>query len=352
MKLLSVVGTRPQFIKHAPLSHKLRASHQETVVHTGQHYDYNMDRIFFEELNIPAPDFHLCSGSGPHGLQTGIMLQRIEEVIIDTSPDMVLVYGDTNSTLAAALAAVKLHVRVAHIEAGLRSFDSTMPEEINRILTDHCSSLLFCPTQTAIDNLEREGLKTGVFLTGDVMVDATLYAQSHARNSAIIERLNLASGQYYLATVHRASNTDSRDNMQSIINAFRRIKVPIVMPLHPRTRKQLHNFELYDTLPENVKPIEPVSHIDFSKLLSNAGKVLTDSGGIQKEACILHVPCITLRDNTEWVETLSAGCNVLVGSDEEKIVEAAMSFQPDFTSSNIFGCGACDKIAEIIKHLD
>lgn len=326
MKIVTIVGARPQFIKCAPVSRALRAEHTEVLVHTGQHYDANMSDVFFTELAIPAPDYHLGIGSGPQGEQTGRMLAAIEKVLLREEPDMVLVYGDTNSTLAGALAAVKLHIPVAHVEAGLRSFDRSMPEEINRVVTDHVSDLLFCPTQTAVDNLAAEGITTGVHLTGDVMVDALLYNTGIAEESStVLEDLGLVGGEYSVATVHRASNTDTEENLRSIVEAFGEIDGPIVFPAHPRTVKYLKEYGLYDHLPENIRLTEPLAYLDMLHLMRHARMILTDSGGVQKEAYILKVPCVTLRENTEWVETLVDGWNVLVGADRERIVDVVQA---------------------------
>ncbi|CVK33934.1 non-hydrolyzing UDP-N-acetylglucosamine 2-epimerase [Methanoculleus bourgensis] len=322
MKILSVVGARPQFVKCAPVSRELRKVHEEILVHTGQHYDYLLSEVFFRDLGIPAPDYHLDIGSGSHGVQTGRMLAAVEEVIAKEEPDLVLVYGDTNSTLAGALAAAKVHVPVAHVEAGLRSFDRRMPEEVNRVLTDHCSDILFCPTATAVANLAAEGVTAGVHLTGDVMVDALQQNLPLAkeRSTALID-LGLSPKGYFLATVHRASNTDDPAALRAIMDAFARLDAPVVFPVHPRTRKK---FAEYGIAPAaNVSVVEPLPYFDMLALLSGARAVLTDSGGVQKEAYILEVPCVTLRENTEWVETLEDGWNVLVGADADRIVAEA-----------------------------
>ena len=322
MKVLSVVGARPQFVKCAPVSRELRKVHEEILVHTGQHYDYLLSEVFFRDLEIPAPDYHLEIGSGSHGVQTGRMLAAIEEVIGKEEPEIVLVYGDTNSTLAGALAAAKMHVPVAHVEAGLRSFDRRMPEEVNRVLTDHCSDLLFCPTATAVANLAAEGIVKGVHLTGDVMVDALQQNLPLAieRSTALID-LGLSPKGYFLATVHRASNTDDPAALRAIMDAVARLDAPVVFPVHPRTRKK---FAEYGIAPAaNVSVGEPLPYFDMLALLSGARAVLTDSGGVQKEAYILKVPCVTLRENTEWVETIEDGWNVLVGADADRIVLAA-----------------------------
>jgi UDP-N-acetylglucosamine 2-epimerase (non-hydrolysing) len=318
MKVLSVVGARPQFVKCAPVSRELRRVHEEVLVHTGQHYDYLLSEVFFRDLGIPAPDYHLEIGSGSHGVQTGRMLGAIEEVIGKEEPDIVLVYGDTNSTLAGALAAAKMHVPVAHVEAGLRSFDRRMPEEVNRVLTDHASDLLFCPTETAVANLAAEGITRGVHLTGDVMVDALQENLALAKERATVD---LPATGYFLATVHRASNTDDPVALRAIMAAFALLEAPVIFPAHPRTRKK---FAEYGIAPAaNVSVVEPLPYFDMLAALAGARAVLTDSGGVQKEAYILKVPCVTLRENTEWVETIEDGWNVLVGADADRIVLAA-----------------------------
>jgi len=323
MKIATIVGARPQFIKMAPVSKKLRKHFDLIVVHTGQHYDYEMSGIFFEQLNIPEPDYYLGVGSGTHGYQTGEMLKKIEKVLIKEKPKLILVYGDTNSTLAGALAAVKLHIKVAHVEAGLRSFDKEMPEEINRVLTDHVSDYLFAPTKTAVKNLRNEGIRSGVYLTGDVMYDALLDSIKIARkNSKVLDRLGLKPKEYLLATVHRAENTDNQKNLENIIKAFIESDELIVFPAHPRTQKYLKAYGLVKKIKNasNIILIPPMSYLDMLILEANAKKILTDSGGVQKEAYFLKVPCITLRERTEWVETVEDGWNVLVGADKEKII--------------------------------
>lgn len=321
MKIVTVVGARPQFVKCAPVSRELRKEHTEILVHTGQHYDPEMSEVFFEELQIPKPDYHLGVGSGSHGKQTGEILANVEEILLKEKPDLMIVYGDTNSTLAGALAAAKLHIPVAHVEAGLRSFDRTMPEEINRVLTDHISDVLFCPTQTAVDNLRNEGITHGVHLVGDVMVDALEFNKEIAEErSLILNRLGLASKSYLVLTVHRPSNTDSLEHMESIIGALGEAGMPVVFPVHPRTKKYLEAYGMWARLPANIIVTEPLGYLDMLKLMRHASKILTDSGGIQKEAYILGIPCITLRENTEWVETLDGGWNVLVGANGQDIL--------------------------------
>jgi len=349
MKIVSIVGARPQFIKCAPVSREIRKDHTEILVHTGQHYDPEMSDIFFEELQIPKPDYHLGVGSGSHGKQTGEILAKVEEVLLKETPDLVLVYGDTNSTLAGALAAAKLHIPVAHVEAGLRSFDRTMPEEINRVATDHISDLLFCPTKTAVDNLRNEGITQGVHLVGDVMADALDFNKKIAEErSRVLERLGVTRQHYFVLTIHRPSNTDNRDHMENIIGALAAEGTTVVFPIHPRTRKYLEEYKLWDRLPANFTVTEPLGYIDMIQLMGSAQKILTDSGGMQKEAYMLGVPCITLRENTEWVETVDAGWNSLVGANRNKILDAINCFNPNSNLNNIFGRSASKKITAII----
>jgi UDP-GlcNAc3NAcA epimerase len=359
MKIVSIVGARPQFIKAAPVSRAIRDYNEkeknpriaEILVHTGQHYDHGMSQIFFDELDIAEPDLNLGVGSGPHAWQTGQMLVRIEEVLLAERPDYVLVYGDTNSTLAGALAAVKLNLPVAHVEAGLRSFNREMPEEHNRVVADHCSDLLFCPTQTAVDNLAREGITSGVYLVGDTMYDAVLQFSSIAqKHSTILKDLGLESKTYLLTTIHRPYNTDVPENLRNIFHAFAEIGEVILFPVHPRTRKKIvaleREFSL-ELVPENVKMIEPVGYLDMLVLEENAGLILTDSGGMQKEAYFFGVPCITLRPETEWVETVESGWNVVAGADISAIVEGYHKAinSPPTNSPNLYGDGrASEKI--------
>ena len=349
LKVASIVGARPNFIKLAPLSKELRRHFDGVIVHTGQHYDYEMDRLFFEQLKIPEPDYHLGVGSGSHGYQTGEMLKKIEEVLIKEEPELVIVFGDTNSTLAGALAAVKLHIPVAHVEAGLRSFDKRMPEEVNRVLTDHVSNLLFCPTERSVENLKREGITEGVYLTGDVMVDAVRQNVEIAEESSVIlEELGIEPKGYYLATIHRAENTDDQERLKSIVDALCEIE-DVIFPCHPRTEKRLKDFGLWERLQKSVRVIKPVGYLDMLILEKNARKIVTDSGGVQKEAYIFKVPCITLRETTEWVETVEDGWNVLVGARKEDIVKAIKGFTPKSENYNSrFGDGrASKKIVEI-----
>jgi UDP-N-acetylglucosamine 2-epimerase len=326
-KVVTIVGARPQFIKAAAVSSALRDSgHAEVLVHTGQHYDANMSAVFFDELSLPPPAHHLGIGSGMHGAQTGAMLSAIERVLVAERPDWLLVYGDTNSTLAGALAAAKLHLRVAHVEAGLRSFNRQMPEEVNRVLVDHVADLLLAPSQTAVDNLAAEGVTRGVHQVGDVMAGSLrLAAQRASQRSAILARLGIVERGYLLATIHRAENTDSAERLASILAAFRALGEPVVIPLHPRTRKVIDQHGLAAggaAGSGHLMFIDPVGYLDMVCLEQSARLILTDSGGIQKEAYWLGVPCITLRDETEWVETVQAGWNTITGADTDRIVQA------------------------------
>ena len=401
MKIATIVGARPQFIKAAVISRAISQSNKpvtEVIVHTGQHYDRNMSDVFFEEMGIPRPDYFLDINGLSHGAMTGQMLEKIEEVLLKEKPDIVLVYGDTNTTLAGALAAAKLHIPVAHVEAGLRSFNRRMPEEINRVLTDHVANILFCPTQQAVENLKDEGIgiesssahklvssssqvvecdpvqeiensSTNEFmnlrgnlspitydlmpivaLVGDVMYDSVLFSLKIAeKNSKIIEKLNLKSKAYALATVHRAENTDDSHRLQAIFEALEKISaegLPVVLPLHPRTRKFFDASRFSDT---KIKIIEPVSYLDMLQLEQQAQLILTDSGGVQKEAYWLKVPCITLRDETEWIETVEAGWNILAGADRDKIIESANVDRSPSAQYPAYGDGkAGEKIVNIL----
>lgn len=322
MVVYSVVGARPQFVKAAVVSRALaRAGIEERMVHTGQHYDARMSQVFFDELGIPEPAINLGVGSGTHARQTGEMMVGLEQFFErQGAVDWVLLYGDTNSTLAGALVAAKLHLPIAHVEAGLRSFDRRMPEEINRIVTDQLSDLLFCPTPTAVENLTREGMGERARLVGDVMFEATRTYAEKAALEAPLERLTThGPGAYYLATVHRAENTDDAERLAGIFEGLGRLGGPVIVPLHPRTRARLGGVRLAP----NVELREPVSYLAMLSLAANARRVLTDSGGLQKEAVWLGTPCITLRDETEWTETLVNGWNRIVGTSAERIVEAA-----------------------------
>ncbi|MCB0400597.1 MAG: UDP-N-acetylglucosamine 2-epimerase (non-hydrolyzing) [Flavobacteriales bacterium] len=356
MKILTVVGARPQFVKAAALSREFQNHPQieEIIVHTGQHFDANMSDIFFEEMEIPRPKYNLAINSVGHGAMTGRMLEGIEELLLKESPDLLLVYGDTNSTIAGALAAKKLHIKVAHVEAGLRSFNMEMPEEINRILTDRISDFLFCPTQTAVNNLKNEGynnIDCTIINCGDVMQDAALYyAQKSAEKSKIIATLGIQD--FILCTLHRAENTDDESRLSNIVQALNTLHqtTPVVLPLHPRTKKKIENLNL----DLNVHIIDPVGYFDMIELLKNCSLVMTDSGGLQKEAFFFKKNCVTMRDQTEWVELIENHVNVLVGADQGLIIEKACEMQnnrADFTV-NLYGNGnACANIAnELLKH--
>jgi UDP-N-acetylglucosamine 2-epimerase len=352
VKVAAVVGARPQFIKAAPVSRALRdAGHEELLIHTGQHYDDRMSKVFFDELAIPAPAVNLGVGSGPHGEQTGRMLEAIERVLVDSRPDQVIVYGDTNSTIAAALAACKLGIPLAHVEAGLRSFNRTMPEEHNRVLTDHCADRLFCPTRTAVENLAREGVTAGVHLVGDTMYDAVLQFADLARaRSRILTTLGLAPRSYLLATVHRPYNTDDPANLRAILDGLVATALPVVFPVHPRTRARIAALDGTAPRAANVRMLEPLGYLDMLNLETNARMILTDSGGMQKEAYFFGVPCVTLRPETEWVETVAAGRNVLAGADAARIRRAVCETAwPAGAPEPIFGTGkAAQAIVECL----
>jgi UDP-GlcNAc3NAcA epimerase len=350
MKIITVIGARPQFIKAAPVSRVLREVHEEITIHTGQHYDSNMSDIFFEELHIPKPEYHLSVGSGTHGKQTGEMLAKIEEIVLKEKPDKLLVYGDTNSTLAGALVASKLHIPVVHIEAGLRSFNKKMPEEVNRILTDNISEFLFCPTDTAIQNLSNENITKNVYNVGDVMYDAVLYNRKLAQSSSeVLDKYNLKEKDYYLITVHRAENTDNLENITNILKSFSSIEGKKVWPIHPRTKGKIEQLGLNLEEIPGLQVIEPVGYLDMLKLESNAKKILTDSGGVQKEAYFMEVPCVTLREQTEWVETLEGEANILVGTEVGETLQAVnKEVTPQYKL--LFGDGkASEKIVSLIK---
>ena len=355
MKILTIVGARPQFVKASVVSAALKPLCDEVIVHTGQHYDKNMSDVFFEELGIPKPAYNLGVGSGSHGKQTGEMLMRIEEVIGEEKPDILMVYGDTNSTLAGALAASKLHIPVAHVEAGLRSYNMRMPEEQNRVLTDHISTWLLCPTETAVKNLAKEGITRGVTMTGDVMLDSVLHFLSVARANPdkvkIYETLGLTPKQYRLATLHRAETTDGGiEAVMRIFRAFEQVPQRVVIPIHPRTRG-LAEQAISQGGFTNIQLIDPVGYLEMLLLTSGACQVLTDSGGLQKEAYFMEVPCVTLRTETEWVETLHGNWNILASLTTEDILQKALNTVPDPAArdSKPFGDGhASDKIAQIL----
>jgi UDP-GlcNAc3NAcA epimerase len=351
-KILTLVGARPQFIKAAAVSRLLRKQFREVLVHTGQHYDENMSDVFFNELGIPAPDYHLGVGSGTHARQTGEMMIGIERVALDEKPDMMLIYGDTNSTLAGALVASKLSIPLGHVEAGLRSFNRSMPEEINRVLADRCSDVLFCPTEQAVKNLRTEGITAGVHQTGDVMVDAMLWFAQSAEQSDILERLGVSPGRYLLATVHRAASTDIIENLTGIVDAFLQIEEELIWPVHPRTQKQLESFGLWERIRKNrhIHAMDPIGYLDMIRLEKHARLILTDSGGVQKEAFFFNVPCITLREETEWVETVESGWNRLDGTRSLDIIRDVKTFSPPVKKSFPYGNGSAGTaIVEIIQ---
>ena len=341
MHIVSVVGARPQFIKAAPVCHALReAGHDEVLVHSGQHFDHGMSQVFFDELGIPAPDYNLGVGGGGHGRMTGQMLGLLEELLVEIAPDAVLVYGDTNTTLAAALAAAKLHLPIAHVEAGLRSFNRAMPEEINRVLTDHVSTWLFCPTDAAVENLAAEGIVRGVHQVGDVMLDTARHFAERVDAAEVAARFGVTPGGFYLATVHRAATTDDPAVLEGVVGALSTLDKPVLWPVHPRTRKALAagggnvarsavhgppgaggGSPVPDGAP-GLYMLDPLSYLETNGLLRASAALLTDSGGMQKEAYFFGVPCVTLREETEWVETVTSGWNRLVGSDPARIAEA------------------------------
>jgi UDP-GlcNAc3NAcA epimerase len=335
VKIVTVIGARPQFIKAAPMSRVLRTDHTEILVHTGQHYDENMSTVFVRELGMPVPDVHIGAGGGTHGEQTAKMLMGVEQVISMHRPDVVLIYGDTNSTLAGALAAAKLNVPLAHIEAGLRSFNRRMPEEVNRVISDHLSTLLLCPSDHAAANLAAEGITRGVRVVGDVMADALNDARVRADQSQILHRFGLKARGYLLATVHRSENTDDPQRLTAILHGLADTGRTVLFPVHPRTRKAMEHAGL--AMPANVRSCEPLGYLDLVRALRDADAVLTDSGGLQKEAYWLAVPCVTLRDETEWRETIEEGWNRLAGADRDNIAGAVRQAQRLDVHTTLYG---------------
>lgn len=356
---MTILGARPQFIKAAVLSRAILANDagiSESIIHTGQHFDENMSEVFFDELDIPRPDYNLGVRESGHGRMTGRMLAAIEDVLQEEKPQCVVVYGDTNSTLAGALAAAKLHIPVAHIEAGLRSFNKRMPEEVNRVLSDHVSRLLFCPTENAVNNLKNEGLTEGVCLVGDVMYDAALYyAELSEKKSSVLQKFELSPKKYILATIHRAENTDDPENLRTIFSSLTEIgrQMPVVVPLHPRTRKCLEQQGLYEQISQTLMLTGPLGYLDMVMLEKNARLIVTDSGGVQKEAFFHETPCVTIREETEWVELVQSGWNTLcpphtAGRIQEVILTA---IQTNIKSrQKLFGDGySGEKIVETLK---
>lgn len=353
MKIATIVGARPQFIKLSLLSRELRKEHKEILIHTGQHYDDNLSGVFFKELRIPRPDYNLNIVSSEQGGQTALMLEGAERILLKEKPKLVIVYGDTNSTLAGALAAAKLNIPIAHVEAGLRSYRKDMPEEINRVLTDHLSTFLFCPTKNAVQNLKEEGIIDGVYNVGDIMYDALLfYFREARRKSKILQELGLCKNAYFLTTVHRAENTDSAERLKKIIDIFVSLNKPVIFPVHPRTKKYLKKFNI-SIQGSLVRLIEPVNYFDMLMLEANAKVILTDSGGVQKEAYFLNTPCITLREETEWPETVRGKGNNVAGIDKINVMKIIRKFShiKPKNSSGLFGNGnVVKKIFKALRH--
>jgi UDP-N-acetylglucosamine 2-epimerase len=353
MRIVTIIGNRPQFVKAAAVSRRLRERNEELIVHTGQHYDDELSRIFFEELGVPAPDRELGVGSGSPTDQTARMLAALEPELAALRPNLAIVYGDTNSTLAGALAAAQARLPLAHVEAGMRSFDRDMPEELNRVLTDHASDLLFCSTRTAVDNLQREGIGTGVHLVGDVMADVSRAFEPIAEErSQALEEHAVEPGRYLLVTAHRPGNVDRTDRLARLVELLEALPQTAVFPLHPRTRRRLEATGLLDRLDrsEHMRLAPPVGYLDFLKLARHARAILTDSGGVQKEAYLLGIPCITLRDRTEWVETVELGWNVLVDLDREAALAALRRPRPDGDRPDLYGGGrAGERIRDLVS---
>ena len=349
MKIIQIVGARPQFVKLAPLSRAIRSKgHKEIIIHSGQHYDAQMNDVFFQEMEIPAPDYYLGVGSGTGGVQTAEILAKVEPILMSEKPDQVIVYGDTNTTLAGALATVKLNIKLIHVEACLRSFNRTMPEEINRIVTDHVSDILLVPTVKALENAENEGLRQKCHLVGDIMVDSLMFGIDKAKKiSQALSKLNLFPNQYFLLTLHRPYNVDDPDNLGTILRKLDSLGEIIVFPVHPRTKNMLdkiseHNFS-------NIKFVPPQAYLDFLMLLDNCKMILSDSGGIQKEAYILKKPCVTLRYETEWVETVESGWNLLLPPSSSNFPGSILDFNCPLEHPNIFGNDVAERILNVLQ---
>jgi len=355
LNIVTIIGARPQFVKMAVLSKEIRKYHNEIVIHTGQHYDDNLSKVFFEQLSIPQPDYNLEIGSGTHAFQTGHMMIEIEKILIKSAPDFVLIYGDTNSTISASLAAIKLHIPIGHVESGLRNFDMTIPEEVNRVVSNHLASINFAPTVTAVQNLKMEGIVNNVYLTGDVMYDSLLSNLPIAESqSTILSDLHLNQQEYIVATIHRPENTDNASNLANIFSALRDCGKEVIVPLHPRTLKEIKKIQLPDIENTRLRIIEPLNYFDFLTLLNNANRIITDSGGVQKEAYMLQKPCITVYDSTSWIETVEDGWNILVKPQRDAIIDAIYNFKPPETHNNHYGDGyAAIKIINLInKYLE
>lgn len=349
MKIISIVGARPQFVKLAPLSKKLRTKHNEIIIHTGQHYNENMSGQFFKDLNIPEPDYNLGIGSLSHAEQTAQILKELEKVFLKELPDAVIIFGDTNTTLAGALTSVKMQIPTIHIEAGLRSFNKIMPEEVNRILADRASDYLFVPTKTAMKNLEREGMIEKSFLTGDIMVDAIDYQIESASSSNILKKLSLTSNEFILLTLHRPYNVDDISKLEVILNSLSKIDSKIVFPVHPRTKKNIDRLNIKNN--SNILFTEPLGYLDFICLEINSNKIITDSGGIQKEAYILKKPCITLRPETEWTETVDEGWNILLNPLGKNFTDNVNSFSTPKNQNMVFGKVVADNMINVIDKI-
>ncbi|MBP9037304.1 MAG: UDP-N-acetylglucosamine 2-epimerase (non-hydrolyzing) [Candidatus Cloacimonetes bacterium] len=348
MKIAQIVGARPQFIKLAPLSRKIRQRHQEIIIHSGQHYDLQMNEVFFRDMEIPAPDYNLNVGSGSQATQTAAILTAIERILENEKPDLVIIYGDTNTTLAGALAAAKLNIKIAHIEACLRSFNKSMPEEVNRIVADHLSDILFAPTETAMQNAHKEGLLNKTFQVGDIMVDSLIFGIKKAeKESKVLSALQLEDENYCLLTLHRPYNVDNPDNLLHILSGLNTLQRKIIFPVHPRTRNILKKIK--DNHYHHIHYIEPQAYLDFLLLMKNADMIFTDSGGIQKEAYILKKPCVTLRPETEWLETVQSGWNLLLPVASKDFPNEINKFTPPSEHPDLFGKDVAELILQTLE---